>query len=64
MISGNGTPKKKIATKAAAAMRDHHLVLQRPPADAHHRLEHDREHRGLEAEEQRLRRSATAPKAA
>ena len=33
---------------------DHHVVLQRPPADAHHRLEHDGEHGGLQAEEQRL----------
>ena len=53
MIRGNGTPKKKIATKASAAMRDHDPVAQRALADAHHRLDHDREHRGLQAEEQR-----------
>ena len=54
MISGNGTSKKKIATKAAAAMRDHaRRFLQRALADPHHRLEHDRQHRRLEAEEQR-----------
>ena len=33
---------------------DHHLVLQRPPADADHRFEHDRQHRRLEPEEQTL----------
>ena len=33
MMSGNGTSKKKIATKAAAAMRDHDPVLERAPAD-------------------------------
>jgi hypothetical protein len=34
MIIGNGTSKKKIATKAAAAM-PHRVVLERPLADAH-----------------------------
>ena len=61
MISGKGTRKTKIATKAAAAMRDHHPVLQRPPADPQHRLEHDGQHGGLQAEEQRLD-DATLPK--
>ena len=28
-------------------------LLQRAPADAHHRLDHDRQHRRLQAEEQR-----------
>src|SRR3546814_5048331 len=32
----------------------HGRVLQRAPADAHHRLEHDRQHRRLQPEEQRL----------
>ena len=49
---GNGTPKKKIATKAAAASADHDPVLERLRSDPHHGLEHDREHGGLEAEEQ------------
>ena len=34
--------------------RDHDVVLQRPPADPHDGLEHDRQHRGLQAEEERL----------
>ena len=54
MMSGNGTSKKKIATKASGGERDHHAVAQRAPADAHHRLDHDRQHRRLQAEEQRL----------
>ena len=53
MMSGKGTLKKKIATKAIAGERDHDPVAQRALADAHHRLEHDREHRRLQAEEQR-----------
>ena len=52
-MTGNGTAKKKIAMKASAAMRDHDAVLQRALADAHHRLEDDGEHRGLQPEEQR-----------
>ena len=63
-MSGNGTSKKKIATNAAAAMPTMHPVLERAPADADHRLEHDRQHRRLEAEEQRLRPTPTLPKAA
>ena len=53
MISGNGTSNTKIATNAAAASATIVPVGERAPADAQHRLEHDREHRGLEAEEQR-----------
>ena len=60
-MSGNGTLKKKIATKAAAASADHHPVLERPLADAHHRLEHDGEHRRLEPEEQRRDDADLAP---
>ena len=52
-MSGNGTSKKKIATKAAAASAIIDAVLQRALADAHHRLEDDRQHRRLQAEEQR-----------
>ena len=33
---------------------DHDLVLERAPADPEHRLKHDREHRRLQAEEERL----------
>ena len=45
--------KKKMPTNAAAASDAHHVVLERALADAEHRLQHDREHRGLEAEKQR-----------
>ena len=51
-MTGNGTPKKKIATKAAAASAIMTRFFSAFAADPHHRLEHDREHRGLEAEEQ------------
>ena len=51
-IAGKGAPKKKIAMKAAAAIARSRAVLQRAPADPLHRLEHDREDRALEAEEQ------------
>ena len=60
MTKGNGTSKKKIATKAAAASADHDVVLERPPADPQHRLEHDGEHRRLQAEEQGLDRADIA----
>ena len=64
-MSGNGTSKKKIATKASGRERDHRrwFFSARLPI-AHHRLEHDREHRGLQPEEQRRRRAPTLPKAA
>ena len=54
MMIGKGTAKKKIATKARPASRDHDAVAQRAPADAHHRLDDDGEHGGFQAEEQRL----------
>jgi hypothetical protein len=50
MMIGKGTLKKKIAMKAIAASP----VAQRAFADADHGLDHDRQHRGLEAKEQRL----------
>ena len=49
---GNGTPKKKIATNAAAASAIMIRFLSDFRSDPHHRLEHDGEHGGLEAEEQ------------
>ena len=53
MISGNGTSKKKIAMKASAAMPIMTRLLERAFADANHRLDHDGEHGGFQAEEQR-----------
>ena len=53
-MSGNGTSKKKIATKAAAAMPTITRFFSARLPIADHRLEHDGEHRRLEAEEQRL----------
>ena len=52
-MSGNGTPRKKIADERGGDP-DHDLVLERTLADPDHRLEHDREHGGLQAEEERL----------
>src|SRR5262249_62060474 len=40
---------------------DHHGILERPPADAHDRLEHDGQDRGFEPEEQRLDDRHAAP---
>ena len=54
MMIGKGTLKKKIAMKAMAASADHDPVAQRALADADHGLDHDRQHRGLQPEEQRL----------
>ena len=54
MMIGNGTLKKKIAMKAIGGERDHDPVAQRALADADHGLDHDRQHRGLQSEEQRL----------
>ena len=54
MMIGKGTAKKKMPTKAIPASRDHDVVAQGALADAHQRLDHDREHRGLQAEEQRF----------
>ena len=53
MMIGNGTAKKKIATKAAAASGLHRPALERAPADPDHRLDDDRQHGGLQAEEGR-----------
>src|SRR5205807_2723760 len=52
-IKGNGTPRKKMPKKAAAASTSiARLLSARLPA-AVHRLEHDREHRRFQAEEER-----------
>ena len=40
--------------KAAAARPAHRVVLERAPADPQHRLDHDHQHGGLQAEEQAL----------
>jgi hypothetical protein len=40
--------------KGYRCQRQHDVVAQRALADAHQRLDHDREHRGLQPEEQRL----------
>ena len=61
MMIGNGTSKKKMPTKAAAASDAHRVVLERALADADHRLQHDREHGGLEPEEQRDDHRHVAP---
>jgi hypothetical protein len=53
MMSGNGTSKTKIAKKAAAAIPTMIRFLQGLAADPHHGLQHDREHRRLQPEEQR-----------
>ena len=50
---GKGTLKKKMPTKAAAASAIRAAVLERALADPDHRLDDDRQHRRLEAEEQR-----------
>ena len=57
MMIGNGTSKKKIAMKAAAAKLTMMLFFSDALADPHHGFKHDREHRRLEAEEQRLDRA-------
>ena len=49
-----GAAKKKMATKASARDGVMRARLQRPLAHAHHGFEHHRQHRRLEAEEQRL----------
>jgi hypothetical protein len=51
-IKGNGTPTKKMPMKAAASTSIA-PALERAAADAVHRLEHDREHRRFQAEEER-----------
>ena len=43
-----------MAMKEPAASATHERVLQRAAADADHRLDHHREHRRLDAEEDRL----------
>ena len=53
-ISGNGTLRKKMATKAAAAISQSTLPLSARLAIAQQRLDHDRQHRRLDADEQRL----------
>ena len=64
-MTGNGTAKKKIADERdapqCAIMR---RVLERALADADHRLEHDREHGGLQPEEQRRDDAGTWPQPA
>ena len=54
MMSGNGTPKKEDRDEGRGGDGQHHIVLQRTLADALDRVQHDRQHRRLEAEEQRL----------
>jgi hypothetical protein len=53
-MSGNGTSKKKMATKASAASPTITRFFQRPLADLDHRLHYHGQHRRLEAEEDRL----------
>ena len=53
MTSGNGTLKKKMATKAAAATSPIEPAFDGAVGDAHQRLQHDGEHRRLHADEQR-----------
>ena len=53
MTSGNGTLKKKMATKAAAATLQSSRPLMRAAGHAHQRLQHDGEHGRLDADEQR-----------
>ena len=48
-----GRRRRRSRRRPRPASATHHAVLQRAPADADHGLEHDGEHRGLQAEEQR-----------
>ena len=52
-ISGKGTARKKIAKKRERRERDHRPGFERAAADAMHRLQDDRQYRGLQAKEQR-----------
>src|SRR5262249_50877518 len=60
-MNGNGTPKKKIPTKAAAASTTIMEFWSARRADPHARLEHDGQDRGFEPEEQRLDDRHAAP---
>ena len=53
MMSGNGTAKKKIATKATAASAIMMRFFSARLPTRTTACEHDREHRGLQPEEQR-----------
>src|SRR5262249_57992291 len=46
--------EEEYADEGRGSEGDHDLVLERAPADADYGLQNDGEHRGLEAEEQRL----------
>jgi hypothetical protein len=54
MMSGKRHVEHEDGDERGGGQRHHGAVAQRAPADAHHRLEHDGEHRRLEPEEQRL----------
>ena len=61
MIAGNGTAKKKIATKAAAASAMHRPAFQRALSDPDDGFDDDRQHRGLQPKEQRRHNADLAP---
>ena len=48
---GKGNSEKEDADKGAGGQRDQDAVLQGPPADPHHGLQHHGQHRRLQAEE-------------
>ena len=50
-ISGNGSARKKMPTKAARRQREQQRGLERALADADERLDHDHQHGGLDAEQ-------------
>ena len=59
-ISGNGTPEKEDADEGERGEHQHRPAFERAAADAVHRLQHDRQHRGLQAEKQRRDRRHAA----
>ena len=52
-MSGKRHVQKEDADEGGGGQRDQRSVLERALADADHRLDHDRQHRRLQAEEQR-----------
>ena len=60
-ISGNGRSRKKMPTKASAASADQQARLQRAAADADQRLDHDHQHRRLDAEQRAVDHRDAAP---
>ena len=60
-ISGNGSAKKKMPMKAAPDEPEQQRGLERAPADADERFDHDHQHGRLDAEQRAVHHREAAP---